>query len=220
MLRKFLPGVLVAFLLLPAAAEDAEFKPIFNGKDLSGWSGDTELWRVEDGEIVGTTHPKKIVQNTFLSYDTPYADFVLRVKVKLTNHNSGIQFRSERLPDHVMAGYQADVAEKTYFGMLYEEKKRGILPYWTALPEAEQAAINGAAKQGDWNQYEITCQGHHVKMVLNGKTTLDFDDPEGALEGHIGLQLHAGSSMEVRFKDIEVKDLKAAKAEKSSRKER
>ncbi|MBM3289941.1 MAG: DUF1080 domain-containing protein, partial [Candidatus Hydrogenedentes bacterium] len=115
-----------------AAAKDG-FAPLFNGKDLKGWSGDSRLWKVADGCIVGSTDGVKIEKNTFLFSEKEYGDFVLRVKVKLRNHNSGVQFRSEQRPDFVAAGYQADVAEKTYFGMLYEEQKRGFMDYWKAM---------------------------------------------------------------------------------------
>lgn len=204
-----LSALLVALALFPAAsfAAEAGFTPLFNGQDLTGWKGAPELWRVENGTIVGSTKGVTLEQNSFLSTEKSYSDFVLRVKVKLINHNSGIQFRSEQLPDHAVAGYQADVAEKTYFGMLYEERKRGILPYWNEYTDDERAAIFAAAKLDDWNQYEITCNGDHVKIVLNGYTTLDFQDPEGAKAGIIALQLHAGPEMEVYFKDIEIKEL-------------
>jgi hypothetical protein len=49
-------------------------------------------------------------------------------------------------------------------------------------------------------------------MVLNGKVTCDFDDPSGAKEGVIALQLHAGDPMEVRFKDISIKKLSPKKS--------
>ncbi|MBX3176076.1 MAG: DUF1080 domain-containing protein [Candidatus Hydrogenedentes bacterium] len=198
-----------ALLLSPlsAPAADDGFTPLFNGKDLTGWTGDMNLWRVENGEIVGSTKGVKLEKNSFLSTEKSYSDFVLRVKVKLINHNSGIQFRSEQLEDHAVAGYQADVAEQTYFGMLYEERKRGILPYWNEYTDSQRAAIADVVKHGDWNEYVITCQGDRVKMVLNGYTTLDFVDPEGAKAGIIALQLHSGPEMEVRFKDIEIKEL-------------
>jgi len=192
--------------LLSYAAEDG-FTPLFNGTDLTGWTGAPGLWRVENGEIIGSTKGVKLEHNSFLSTEKSYSDFVLRVKVKLINHNSGIQFRSEQLEDHAVAGYQADVAEQTYFGMLYEEKKRGILPYWNEYTDDERAAVFAAAKLDDWNQYEITCKGDQVKMVLNGYTTLDFNDPEGAKAGIIALQLHSGPEMEVHFKDLEIKEL-------------
>jgi len=105
------------------------FSALFDGKTLAGWDGDERLWRVEDGAIVGSTQGAAIEHNSFLFTEKEYSDFILRIKVKLINHNSGIQFRSERRPGYVAAGYQADVAEETYFGLLYEEKKRGIMPY-------------------------------------------------------------------------------------------
>ncbi len=183
------------------------FTPLFNGNDLSGWTGDDRLWRVEDGTIVGSTKDVKIEANTFLIHEKTFGDFELRVKAKLENHNSGIQFRSEALPDHVAAGYQADIAEKTYFGMLYEEKKRGFMPYWKAMTPEQQAATQAYAKPGDWNAFEITCEGDRVRIVLNGHTTCDIIDPDGAKEGVIGLQLHAGPGMTVAFKDIEIREL-------------
>jgi len=196
--------------LRPSVAEEkeAEFVSLFNGKDLTGWVGDPRLWEVEDGEIAGTTSADiKLEHNTFLATEKEYGDFVFRAKVKLINHNSGIQFRSKQHPDYVVRGYQADMAEQTYFGMLYEEGGRGIMEYFKALPEEEKKANHEAAKQGEWNQYEITCKGDHVTIVLNGRTTCDIVDPEGAKKGVFAFQLHAGPPMEVRFKDIEVKAL-------------
>ena len=206
-------GLFVVFSSAPApvqaqAAPDSEgFEPLFNGKDLTGWKGDPRLWSVEDGTILGSTEGVEIEHNTFLSTEKSYSDFVLRVKVKLRNHNSGIQFRSEQRDDYVVAGYQADVAEQTYFGMLYEEKLRSIMPYWNEYTQEERDKINGLAKAGDWNEYEITCQGDKITMVLNGYTTCDIVDPDGAKEGIIALQLHTGAPMKVYFKDLYIKDL-------------
>ncbi len=183
------------------------FTPLFNGEDLAGWSGDDRLWSVKDGMIVGSTVDAKIDGNTFLIHEKPFGDFVLRVKAKLGNHNSGIQFRGEKLSDYVVAGYQADIAEKTYFGMLYEEKKRGFMPYWQAMTPEQQATTQTWAKQGDWNEFEIMCEGDRVRIVLNGHTTCDISDPDGAKVGVIALQLHTGPDMTVAFKDIEIREL-------------
>jgi hypothetical protein len=203
-----LAAVAVAGLLPVTAQVPAGYTSLFNGDDLTGWTGDERLWRVEDGEIVGSTHGHDIEHNTFLSTEKSFDDFSLLVQVKLINHNSGIQFRSEQHPDHVVKGYQADVAEQTYFGMLYEEGKRGIMPYWNAMPEAERKGIQEeVVNQGGWNAYEIVCRGDRVQMILNGETTCDIVDPEGAKEGIIALQLHTGPEMEVRFKDIYIKPL-------------
>ncbi|GMV99571.1 MAG: hypothetical protein AMXMBFR84_07100 [Candidatus Hydrogenedentota bacterium] len=198
---------MLAVCALGANAADEGYTPLFNGKDLTGWSGDPKLWSVKDGAIVGSTDGVKIEHNTFLSHEKKFADFILRAKVKLRNHNSGIQFRSEQHPDYVVAGYQADVAEQTYFGLLYEEKKRGILPYWNEKTQEERDAIQALVHKGDWNDYEIRCEGDHVVMTLNGTVVCDLIDPEGAKEGIIALQLHAGPEMQVAYKDIEIMEL-------------
>jgi hypothetical protein len=199
----------LAFVVSVDASAADDFKKLFNGKNLKGWSGHPDLWSVQDGVIVGKSQSgrDKIKHNHFLSTKKSYSDFVLRVKVKLINHNSGIQFRSEQRDDFVVAGYQADIADNEYYGMLYEEQKRGILPYWKEMSAEGKAEIAAAVKKDDWNQYEITCKGDQITMVLNGVTTLDMNDPEGAKEGIVALQLHAGPAMEVQFKDIEIKVL-------------
>ncbi|NUM54064.1 MAG: DUF1080 domain-containing protein [Candidatus Hydrogenedentes bacterium] len=203
----------VASLAPGARAAEEGFTPLFNGKDLTGWKGDPRLWKVADGAIVGSTDGVKIEKNTFLFYEPKqFTDFVLKAKVKLRNHNSGIQFRSEMRPDFVAAGYQADIAEQTYFGMLYEEQKRGIMDYWKAMSPEKQAETQTWVKQGDWNEYEITCQGPHIKMVLNGHVTCEIDDLAGARKGYIALQLHTGPDMMVSFKDIEIKELTSKEA--------
>ena len=117
-------------LLCVRAAEEEGFKSIFNGKDLSGWEGKPEFWSVRDGAITGeTTAENPTKGNTFLIWrDGKVDDFELRLKFRIVNGNSGIQYRSKDLGDFVVGGYQADFeAGKTYSGILYEERGRGIL---------------------------------------------------------------------------------------------
>src|SRR4051812_18161155 len=101
MRRPALAATLILPLTLSASAQDnAGFKPLFNGKDLTGWVAppDASLFTVEDGAIVGRTKGD-LKTNQFLTADRPYADFVLKAKVKIRNGNSGIQFRSKSLGD-------------------------------------------------------------------------------------------------------------------------
>jgi len=193
--------VLSAGLAAATAAADDGFKPLFNGKDLDGWitPADKALFTVEDGEIVGRTKGD-LKKNEFLVVEKPYGDFVLKVKVKYLSGNSGIQFRSKRAEDGAVSGPQADVAEG-YWGLFYEERGRGILERY---PEEK---ANALVKKGDWNAFVITAKGDHVTIDFNGTTIIDRTDPEFAKSGVIGLQLHAGPPMEVRFKDVEIKEL-------------
>jgi len=197
--------VALAFVGAAAAGEaDEGFKPLFDGKSLDGWNGDPELWKVEDGCIAGSSDEKQLKHNTFLATTKPYKNFVLKAKFKLRNHNSGVQVRSKQHPDYVVKGYQPDIAESRYTGILYEEGGRGI------LADVKPAEVAKAVKKGDWNQYVITCDGPKIKIELNGTTTVDYtekDPAKGAAEGIIAFQLHAGPKMKVWFKDVEIKEL-------------
>ena len=183
------------------AQESAGFHPLFNGKDLSGWvtPADKSLFTVEDGEIVGRTK-ETLKKNEFLATEKKYGDFVLKAKVKIRNGNSGIQFRSKRNDEGVVSGPQADVADD-HWGLLYEEKGRGILERY---PETRPRPF----KEDGWNEFVITAKGSHVTIDLNGTRIIDREDPKFDKEGIIALQIHVWPQpMEVRFKDIEIKEL-------------
>jgi len=182
-----------------AHAEEG-FKPLFDGKTLNGWDGDPRVWKAAGGEIVGSTEGVVLKENTFLIYNREFGDFVLRVKMKLRNHNSGIQFRSEALPNWVMRGYQADAAEDNWWGGIYDEKGRGVLVNgWKGKAET-------VVKRGDWNDYEISCKGDLIELSVNGLKTASLKDAV-KLKGLIGFQVHQGPPMEVRFKDVRIKEL-------------
>ena len=88
--------VCLAGLTASASAETPrKFVPLFNGKNLDGWEGDADVWHAEAGEIVGSSDDKTIARNEFLITKKHYRNFILKVKFKLRNHNSGVQFRSQ-----------------------------------------------------------------------------------------------------------------------------
>src|SRR3954471_25078520 len=192
----FLTGLSLAvgFLALCAGGlpgqELGKAKSLFNGKDLSGWvtPDDKTLFTVEDGEIVGRTKGD-LKKNEFLVTDKPYGDFVLKAKVKIRNGNSGIQIRSKRADNGAVSGPQADVADG-YWGLLYEERRRGILERY---PEDK---ANALVKKGDWNEFVITAKGDHVTIDFNGTRVIDRNDPKFPKRGVIALQVHVGPAME------------------------
>ncbi len=182
-----------------AFAQDG-FKPLFNGKDLDGWDGDPRMWSVRDGMIVGHTEGVTMTDNSFLISKQPYRNFILRAEMKLRNHNSGIQFRSEALANWVVRGYQADAAEDNYWGNIYEEKGRGT------LVDGWKGKAEKVVKLKDWNDYQILCDGDHIQLTLNGMVTADLHDT-ARLEGIIAFQLHRGPPMEVYFRNVRIKIL-------------
>jgi hypothetical protein len=178
--------------------------PLFNGHDLTGWEGDTLLWLVENGTIVGRS--PGISYNDFLVTTKSFADFVLRLQVQLVDNvgNSGIQFRSERVSGSMeMIGYQADMGAQ-YWASLYDESRRR-----ETLAAPDSALLDRLLRLGDWNDYEIHANGPHMQLKLNGETTVDYTEPEPdiALSGRIGLQIHSGPALEVRFRNIEIQEL-------------
>lgn len=188
---------------LPKADADG-WIALFNGKDLTGWEGDKTIWRVVDGYIQGKVD--KIGYNTFLVYGHPFSDFVLEAKFILPKGgNSGIQYRSKVTDPAkwVVGGYQADIGAG-YWGILYEERGRGIL----VKPNPE---VQKTIKFDDWNTFVVTANGSKLKQEVNGVVTVDFDDTDEkkrAAEGILALQYHAPGNFEIRFKDIRIKLLK------------
>ena len=233
---------LIALLTLGSLAFAGE-KQLFNGKDLTGWKGFTELWSVKDGCITGQTQPdpanpnkSTLKGNTFLIWDGEVSDFELTFQYKITDKdgagvgfgNSGVQYRSKVVDaaGFVVAGYQADFEiGKTYSGILYEEKGRGILAKRGEKvvitqgedPKKPKIEVTGslgdtneiqtAIKQADWNEYKVVAKGGHLQHFINGKQTVDVTDEtaEGAKKGVLALQIHAGAPFTVQFKDIVLK---------------
>jgi hypothetical protein len=143
-----------------------DFKPIFDGKTLTGWEGDPVYWRVEDGAIVGEITADKLLKtNTFIIWKggTP-KNFELTLEYKITTDgNSGINYRSEQLSDvpHALRGYQADIDGKNrYTGQNYEERGRTTLAYRgqkTIINGTEnpKAAVKDFVKNNAWTKMEI-----------------------------------------------------------------
>lgn len=202
------------------------FRSLFNGQDLKGWDGDPKFWSVKDGAIVGkTTAENPTKGNTFLIWrDGEVDDFELRVSFKLTNHNSGIQYRSKEVEKWVIAGYQADFEDSgQYVGILYEERGRGILAQRGQQVQIKEggkieelgsvgdpAKILESFKKGEWNEYVIHAEGNRIIQSINGQATCEVvdDDVKGrALSGLLALQVHAGPPMEVQFKNVRLKRL-------------
>ena len=179
------------------------FTPLFNGKDLTGWQGDTLLWVVEDGMLIGRS--PGISYNDFLTTEKSYGDFILRFKIQLVDNigNTGVQFRSKRMSGSMeMIGYQAD-AGQTYWASLYDESRRRKV-----LAQADPMIIEQLDLTG-WNDYEVYAKAEHIRLSINGKTTVDYHEPDDSIErtGLIATQVHSGPPLEVRFKDLRIKEI-------------
>jgi hypothetical protein len=183
-------------------------QPIFDGKTFDGWEGNRSVFRIDDGAVVGGDLKKNVARNEFLCTTKEYGDFELRLKTKLVGKgaNGGVQFRSQRIPNHhEVKGYQADMADG-YWGRLYDESRRGR--FLAGATPAEQKKI---VKPNDWNEYVIRCEGRHIQLWLNGVKTVDYTEADASIPqtGIIGLQIHGGAPSEAWYKDITIRKLPA-----------
>jgi hypothetical protein len=229
--------VLILANAVHAVAEDG-FVSLFNGKDLTGWAGDTSLWSVEDGAITGKTNgPDHLKYNKFLIWEGTdkganiVADFEFRCEFRLEGkNNSGVQYRSvhdRKRGDWVVVGYQADIHSNPPFtGMLYDEKGRGIIAkrgekvVIGADGKKSATKLDGQVKAVDltkWHELTIIAQGNRLIHKIDGKLACEIIDKEESkreLQGIIAFQVHRGPAMKAQFKNIRLKKLptKAVKA--------
>jgi len=179
---------------------------LFNGKDLSGWKNNgQEKWVVDEGTILCESTANKY---GYLTTEKSYREFDLRLKFKgEASGNSGVFLRSKILgidPEHGpdIEGMQVEVdpTPGKHTGGLYESGGRG----WVSMPSEDGEK---ALKPGDWNDLLVSAHGNHIVTTLNGVKTVDFTDPSPKFtEGVIGLQIHTGGGVKVRWKDLYVRE--------------
>lgn len=189
-----------------ASAQAAQ--PLFDGKTLAGWEGNTNNWRVENGALVAGRLDRKQPHNEFLATTKDFSDFELQLEYKCegTNGfvNGGVQFRSQRVPrGFEVSGYQADLGAKVD-GNLYDESRRN-----RNLVAADKAVREQALKPGDWNEYRIRAEGAHIQLWLNGVKTVDYTEPDAKISrvGKFALQIHGGAFTKVQYRNLVIEEL-------------
>ena len=211
--------------------DDTEgFVSIFDGKSLTGWDGDTTVWRVENGEIIGETTPEKQLKaNSFLIWrGGTVRDFELKLEFRLNGTNSGIQYRSQELPSiskWTLKGYQADIDfGGLYTGNIHDERgrgpgeghavlsRRGQVTRVVAGPTykvvgniADPTLLRGVMNINGWNRYHIIARGPVLMQLINNQlmaVAIDEDAKHAPPEGVIGFQMHTGPPFKIQFRNV------------------
>ncbi|MCO5236677.1 MAG: DUF1080 domain-containing protein [Chitinophagaceae bacterium] len=186
------------------------------------------------GEI---TPDKLIKTNTFVIYQGGEpADFELKLEFKITESgNSGINYRSELVEGipFALRGYQADIDGKNnYTGQNYEERGRTTLAYrgqkvtipdtpgesqknaWTSVivdgSLGSSDSLKALIKNDDWNSCHLIVRGNHLQHYINDVLMSDVTDDDTThrkMKGLLGMQVHVGPAMEVRYRNIMLKNL-------------
>lgn len=195
------------------AADDPAFTPIFNGKDLTGWTIRGQYgpgYIIENGMIVC---PADGGGNLFTVKE--YSNFVLRFEFRLAEgSNNGIGIRAPYEGDAAYAGMEIQILDHdapAYRGKLKPAQFHGSI--YDVVP----AKTGYLKKTGEWNQEEIVANGRHIQVTLNGTVIVDANlddvkDPAllqkhpglARTTGHIGL---LGHHSRVEFRNMRVREL-------------
>lgn len=201
--------VLSAALVITAQASD-DWKPLFNGTDLSEFTVEDGKagYTVKDGVITGMTAVPS--PNTFLATKKAYGDFELEFEVKVHDQlNSGVQIRSfQKESGDRFYGPQVEIeASPGQSGYIYGEATgRGWLSPEpkSANPEVKQHSM---FKNGEWNHYRIIAEGPRIQTFINGQPVADLSDEEiykTHPKGHIGLQVHSIGKKQLEYHPMSV----------------
>jgi hypothetical protein len=182
-MKRLLTSCIAIALASHAFAATAEMRPLFNGKDLTGWKG--EGYVVEDGTLVATPEAKVLAtENTFSAY-------VLEFEFKLTpgaNNGLGLNYPGEgegfetgielQILDNSAKKYQ-NIPETHSHGSVY------------SLAPAKNSALKPV---GEWNQQRVSVLGSLVLVELNGEMILraNLDDLQKRNPDHAGVKRRSG----------------------------
>ena len=162
--------------LAPARSHAGEWVSLFDGKTLGGWTtadGTPGDWKVEDGAITGSGPASHL-----FSPRGDYKNFRYRAEIKINDKgNSGMYFRTKK--GRVPHGYEAQI-NSTH----RDPVKTGSL--YNHVPVKEILV-----PPDTWFTQEVEAVGNHIIIKVNGKTTVDYDDPKNSFtEGHFAFQHH------------------------------
>lgn len=232
-MKSFAMVSVVLLVAAPAFADD--WVNLFNGKDLTGWkihphpSGSiaevitvksddgkvtgydgklkdgkvVHLWRVEDGILIGSGPSSHL-----FSERGDYTDFEYKVVAQINDHgNSGQYFRT-KFEGGFPPGYEAQInathGDPIRTGSLYPDGRTKLGQF------RKQICVMNTAphKPNEWFTQDVTAKGNHIVIKVNDKVTVDFEDPNNTyMKGHFALQGHDPGTV-VKFKSIEVREIK------------
>jgi hypothetical protein len=215
-----LAALALALGFVPGYADDKDegWTPLFNGKDLSGWTRYLDPKKQADPDQIWTVRDSMIVCEGsvygYLLTEKEYENYVLRLQWrwgdKVTQgRNSGV-FVHVSGPDKIwpkgveaqlLSGHAGDFWLVDGFKLHVDKARqdpRTPRHYLRTKDDVEKPI-------GEWNQYEITCKGDTIKLIVNGQEVNEGTEAESS-KGKILLQ---SEGAEIHFRNIELKHLRS-----------
>ncbi|MFH0759077.1 MAG: DUF1080 domain-containing protein [Bacteroidota bacterium] len=192
-------GALTIGVILAACS--AGYVELFDGKTLEGWAcNPPELaseWRAEDGMILGENVSR---EGSILWTTRSFRDFEVEFEYMTLSddYDSGLFLRGES--HQVQIGISRSLQEDLT-GCIY-------------APVDEQGSYPGRTDKvaeyhqpGTWNHLRVIIRGKRIQTFLNGEPFVDYQAIHLVDEGPVGLQLHGGVQMEMKFRNIRLREL-------------
>jgi hypothetical protein len=163
-----------------------EWRPLFNGRDLAGWTGDTRGYVPENGNLVCRPGGNVYTEQEF-------ADFRLSFEFKLTpGANNGLGIRAPLTGDAAYVGMEIQILDDS------ADQYRNLKPYqYHGSIYGVVPAKRGFQKPvGEWNTEEVIAKGKHITVMLNGTAIVDADIDKAltpaTMDQHPGLKREKG----------------------------
>ncbi len=208
-------------------------KPLFNGKDLSGWKKFEGDGKRAKSQFTVTKEGLSIKNGPGdLQTTGEWSDFVLQLDCRTNgeNLNSGVFFRC--IPGEYQNGYEAQIQNrkakepKTYTIEEYDPKTHKLAKkkkienwsqdYGTGAIYRRMPARRSVAKDHEWLTMTVIVRGRHIATWVNGMQVVDWTDnrPENEnarngcrlKKGPISLQGHDPTT-DLSFRNIRIADL-------------
>ncbi len=190
-----------AILLVSATAIVAEpkLKPIFNGKDLSGWEvpdGNDEAgwYKAVDGVLKVQSGPKK--KGSILWTEKKYRNFVVEFDFRFGEGvvDSGVHVRNQ---DQIQIGISGSL-----------KRDMTCSPYIPGKGYPVEAKnIKKLLKAKGWNTMRIQAVGKEYTVWLQGKKVMTYNSDSAIAEGPLGIQLHGGRNMGIDYRKLKLTEL-------------
>lgn len=205
-----------AINLLAQENEFLKFRPLFNGKDLSGWvdvNTSDETWRVEDEMIICTGNPIGVMRS-----DRQYENFIMEIEWRHmeAGGNSGVFIWSEGTPFKEKRLTKAIEVQMLELEWAVQNKRTDDYVHGELFPTMDLTAIPDNPRgprsksiekrckgEGEWNKYVIVAVDGTVKLSVNGKFVNGLRD-SGRKKGYICLEAEGA---EIHFRNIRIVEL-------------
>ena len=176
-----------------------KLKPIFNGKDLSGWEvpdGNDEAgwYKAVGGVLKVQSGPKK--KGSILWTEKKYRNFVMEFDFRFGEGvvDSGVHVRNQ---DQIQIGISGSL-----------KRDMTCSPYIPGKGYPVEAKnIKKLLKSKDWNTMRIQVIGKEYTVWLQGKKVMTYNSESAIAEGPLGIQLHGSRNMGIDYRKLKLAEL-------------